>query len=86
MDNSNVYALALLCSDDWMLRRFDQAVAEGERAVAINPNYAEGYVALATALGVSNKPEEALRAVQKATQLDSIPPAMSPTRFMPQPT
>ena len=70
MDNSNVYALALLCNDDWMLRRFDQAVAEGERAVAINPNYAEGYVALATALGVSNKPEEALRAVQKATQLD----------------
>jgi adenylate cyclase len=70
MDNSNVYALALLCSDDWMLRRFDRSVAEGERAVAINPNYAEGYVALAVALNLSNKPEEALRAVQKAMQLD----------------
>jgi adenylate cyclase len=70
VDNSNVYALALLCNDDWMLRRFDQAVAEGERAVAINPNYAEGYVALAMALNVSNRPEEALRAVQKAAQLD----------------
>jgi adenylate cyclase len=70
IDNSNVYALALLCNDDWMLRRFDQAVAEGERAVAINPNYAEGYVALAMALNVSNRPEEALSAIQKAAQLD----------------
>jgi adenylate cyclase len=70
LDNSNVYALTLLAGDDWMLRRFDQAVAEGERAVAINPNYAEGYVGLAIALNVSNRPEEALRAIRKAAQLD----------------
>jgi adenylate cyclase len=70
IDNSNVYALTLLAGDDWMLRRFDQAVAEGERAVAINPNYAEGYVALAMALNVSNRPEDALSAIQKAAQLD----------------
>jgi adenylate cyclase len=73
IDNSNVYALALLCNDDWMLRRFDQAVAEGKRAVALNPNYAEAYVALAMALNVSNKPEEGLRAIQKAAQLDPSP-------------
>jgi adenylate cyclase len=70
LDDSNVYALTLLAGDDWMLRRFDQAVAEGERAVAINPNYAEGYVGLAIALNASNRPEEALRAIQKAAQLD----------------
>jgi adenylate cyclase len=38
LDDSNTDALALRCDVDWMQRRFDQAVADGERAVAINPN------------------------------------------------
>ena len=42
--------------------RFDQAVAEGERAVAINPNFASGYQVLSDALTQSNRPEEAVRA------------------------
>ena len=53
-----------------MQRRFDQAVADGERAVAINPNYAGGYQALSDALIIVGKPEEALRAAQKAMRLD----------------
>jgi adenylate cyclase len=70
LDDSNVYALSLLSNVDWMQRRFNQAVADGERAVAINPNYAAGYAALADALNVSNRPEQAFRAAQKALRLD----------------
>jgi adenylate cyclase len=70
LDDSNSTALALLSYVDWMQRRFDQAVADAERAVAINPNSAEDFDALATALGTAGKLEEALRAAEKAMRLD----------------
>jgi adenylate cyclase len=70
LNDSNSFALALASYVDWMQRRFDQAVAEGERAVAVNPNSAQAYQALAEALNVSGKPEEAVHAVEKAIRLD----------------
>ena len=70
LDDSNSFALMILCETDWQKRRFDQAVAEGQRAVAIDPNFAEGYVELSEALSVSNRLEEALHAVEKAMRLD----------------
>jgi adenylate cyclase len=70
LDDSNSFALMILCEIDWQKRRFDQAVAEGKRAVAIDPNFAQGYVVLSEALGVSNRVEEALHAVEKAMRLD----------------
>ena len=70
LDDSNSDALALLCESDWMHLRYDQAVADGERAVTINPNYALGYVTLADTRIIDAKPEAALRAVQKAIRLD----------------
>ena len=70
LDDSNSAALASLCEIHWMHRRFDQAVAEGERAVAINPNFASGYQVLSDALTQSNRPEEAVRAAKKAMRLD----------------
>ncbi len=70
LDDSNSNALALLSESDWMQGRHDQAVVDGERAVAINPNYAQGYQALADALDVDGKPEDAVPAAQKAMRLD----------------
>jgi adenylate cyclase len=70
LDDSNVNALALVSDLDWMQCRFDQAVADGERAVAVNPNYAQGYLALSDALVNDRKPEAALRAAEKAMRLD----------------
>ena len=61
---------ALLSYVDWMQQRFDQAVADAQRAVAINPNSAGGYQALSDALANDVKPEEALRAAEKAMRLD----------------
>jgi adenylate cyclase len=69
-DDSNATALALVSDLDWMQCRFDQAVADGERAVSINPNYAQGYLALSDALINDRRPEEALRAAQRAMRLD----------------
>ena len=70
LDDSDGGALTQLCDIDWQQRRFDQAVAEGERCVAMNPSSTACYEALADALTVSNKPEEAVRAAEKAMRLD----------------
>jgi adenylate cyclase len=70
LDDSNSMALAVLCYDDYLQGRYDRAVAEGERATTINPNYAPGYEALSVALVASDKLEEALGAAEKAMRLD----------------
>jgi adenylate cyclase len=70
LDDSNGTALTQLCDIDWLQRRFDQAVAEGERCVAFNPSRTDCYIALATALTVSNKLEAGVRAAEKAMRLD----------------
>jgi adenylate cyclase len=70
LDDSNSDALALVSEIDWLQRQYDKSIADGERAVAINPNYAVGYLALSDALVNDLKPEEALRAAEKAIRLD----------------
>jgi adenylate cyclase len=70
VDDTNSTAHALLCESDWMLGRYDQAVVDGKRAVAINPNYAQGYQVLADALDVDGKAEDAIPASEKAMRLD----------------
>jgi tetratricopeptide (TPR) repeat protein len=54
-------------------KHFDQAIAEGRRAVALNPNNVGAYGALVDALTVSHRPadvEEAVRLVEKEMRLD----------------
>ena len=70
LDDTNANALAMLTELDWQQGRYDQAVADGKRAVAINPNYAMGNLALADAFDVDGKPGEALRAAEAAARLD----------------
>jgi tetratricopeptide (TPR) repeat protein len=50
--------------------RHEEAIAEAERAISIDPNDADGYIALAGALGLAGKPEEARRLVQRAMRLN----------------
>ena len=47
-----------------------EAIAEAQRAVATDPNDADGYVALANALSFAGRPAEALDAVEKAMRLN----------------
>jgi len=48
----------------------DQAVTEAERGIALNPNFAFGYWALAQVMNNMARPAEALVAVEKAIRLD----------------
>ncbi len=50
--------------------RHDEAVAEGERAIAMDPNDADGYVALAGTLNLAGKPGKALSLMEKAVRLN----------------
>jgi adenylate cyclase len=70
LDDSVVEAVTVLCTVDWLQHRFDEAVAECNQAVGIDPNYAPGYEELSSALNVSNRPQEALQAAEKAMRLD----------------
>jgi adenylate cyclase len=49
LDDSHSYALAKLCEIHWQQKRYDQAIAECERVVALDPNSADGYLELADA-------------------------------------
>jgi len=53
----------------------DQAIAEAERAVALDPNGAESYVYLAIILRFSGRAEEAVEVVKKAMRLNPRYPA-----------
>ncbi len=51
-------------------QQHDEAIAEAKRAIASDPNDADGYVALANALSFTGKPSEALELVGRAIRLN----------------
>jgi TolB-like protein/Flp pilus assembly protein TadD len=56
-------------------QQHDDAVSEAKKAVASDPNDADGYVALAGALSFSGKPREALASVERAIRLNPHSPS-----------
>lgn len=48
----------------------DKAIAEAERAIALDPNDADSYIALAGALAPAGQPDKALRLVERAMRLN----------------
>jgi adenylate cyclase len=72
IDESLSSAHGLLCHIYILKREFDKAIAEGERAVALNPNGAEAYEQYAHSLHFSNRFKEAIPAFQKAIRLNPI--------------
>src|SRR5262249_22387987 len=71
--HNDVWVHAALADDYGALGQVDDARAEAaqvERIVALYPNSAEGYRALALALLVERKEAEALVALEKAVRLD----------------
>ena len=51
-------------------KQHDQAIAEEERAIALDSNNADGYAYLAAMLNVAGKPEEAIGLIEKAMRLN----------------
>jgi adenylate cyclase len=56
-------------------REYEKALAEGERAVTLDPNGADGYVRYASSLTWAGRPEEAIPLFQKAIRLSPLGPA-----------
>jgi adenylate cyclase len=59
---------------DWDYRKFDEAIAEAETALTLEPNDPDGHVALAWALIFNGRPQEAVPLVERAIRLDPLHP------------
>lgn len=60
---------------DLFRRRHEQALAAVDRAIEVNPSYADAYALLAWTLNYAGRPVDALSALNKAMDLNPRPPA-----------
>jgi len=77
MDDSLDLGHSLLGAVYLVMRRHDEAIAEGERAVALNPNGALAFIWLAGIVGVSGKWEESVIYARQSMRLDPFPGSLS---------
>src|SRR2546425_10464632 len=66
LNNSDPLGHALLGVVSLWQKQYEQAIAEGERAITLNPNLADSYAALAETLSRVGKSEDALRMAEQA--------------------
>jgi tetratricopeptide (TPR) repeat protein len=55
-------------------KKYEKGIMEAQKAVALNPNGAHGYLYLSLCLRYAGKFEEAIRAIEKAIRLNPFPP------------
>ncbi len=70
MDDSISGAHALLCALYTLKKEYGKAIAEGERAVALDPGGAHSHGHYANSLSWADRPEEAIPIFQKAIRLN----------------
>jgi TolB-like protein/DNA-binding winged helix-turn-helix (wHTH) protein/Flp pilus assembly protein TadD len=70
LDDSLPLAHSLLSGVYALKHQYDQAIAEGERATALDPNNADSYAFQAEVLNIVGRPVEALRVVEQAMRLN----------------
>ncbi len=75
MDDSIASAHALLCALYIYKGEYDKAIAEGERAVALDPGGTSELVNYANSLRFAGRPEEAIPLYQKAIRLNPFGPS-----------
>jgi len=75
MDDSIASGHSLLGILYSLQRDYDKAIAEGERALAINPGLTEALMDYATSLRYAARPEEAIPLYQKAIRLNPFGPS-----------
>ncbi len=75
MDDTYGDGHGLLCVLYMIKREYDKAIAEGERAVAVNPGATSPLVTYATSLTYAGRPEEAIPLFQKAIRLNPFGPS-----------
>ena len=69
LDDTLPVAHRAMCFIHLWKKQHDQAITEGAEAIALDPNYAEGYTMLSVALSLSGRAKEAIELAQKALQL-----------------
>ena len=57
------------------LRKFDEAIAEGKKALELDPNSANAHATLGHVLNFSDRPQEAIPILKKAIRLNPYPPS-----------
>jgi len=56
-------------------KQHEQSIAEFDKSIALNPNYADAIAELGIALSFAGRPEEAIGLVKKAIRLNPTPPS-----------
>lgn len=74
LDESQDVPYSLLGHIYAMMRQYDNAIEEGQRAIDLNPNSADAYFFLGTSLKYAGRPEEAIDSIKKALRLSPFPP------------
>ena len=74
LDDSVFAAHSLLGKVHLWKKQHDQAIAELEKTIALNPNYADGLAGLGEILCFAGRAEEAIAVLEKAIRLNPIPP------------
>ena len=75
MKNPTPYVLYNVARTRLYQRRWDEAIAEAERTVALDPNYSGGYMMMGYVLTYSGRSAEAIDYLKKAMRLDPHNPA-----------
>jgi tetratricopeptide (TPR) repeat protein len=76
LNDSEPLAYMLLGTLDLTKRRYDQAISEGQQAVALAPNLSDGYFWLARILYLSGRPMEAVVAAKRGARLNPRHPEL----------
>ena len=76
LDGTSAIAVMRLGWAQTWLRRFDQAVANLEKAIALAPNNAEVYSTLGNILNYCGNPEKGLKMLEKAFSIDTFVPPL----------
>ena len=72
MDNSNPGAHSMMGNVYLIKREYEKAIAEFEKAVALDPNWAQGFMWLAESLTTTGRPQEAIPLLKKSMRLSPL--------------
>lgn len=75
LDNTNALTVGLMGHIYLLKRQHDKAIAEGERAIALSPNLAYGYMLLAATYRFSGRAKEGIPLLEKAIRLQPYAPS-----------
>ena len=75
LDNTNPNTISLIGHIYLLKRQHDKAIAEGERAIDLDPNSAYGYMLLAATYRFSGRAKEGIPLLEKAIRLQPYTPS-----------